>query len=131
MKIFVATLALLVTIVVAQEEAEKYTSKFDSIDVDEILKSDRLFKNYFQCLLGEGRCTPEGNELKRVLPDALETACAKCSDKQRSAGVRAVKYLSENRPTEFKALRARFDPENKYIDQYVNDAEKEGITLNL
>ncbi|KXJ74805.1 hypothetical protein RP20_CCG017534 [Aedes albopictus] len=127
MKLFV-TVLVLIAAVAAQEF---YTTKFDNIDVDEILKSDRLFKNYFQCLLDEGRCTPEGNELKRLLPDALETACSKCSEKQRSAGVRAVKYLSENRPIEFKALRAKFDPENKYIDQYVRDAEKEGITLNI
>ncbi|EAT46838.1 AAEL001975-PA [Aedes aegypti] len=127
MKIFIAVFTLM-AVVAAQEF---YTSKFDNIDVDEILKSDRLFKNYYQCLLDQGRCTPEGNELKRVLPDALETACSKCSEKQRSAGVRAVKYLSENRPAEFKALRARFDPENKYVDQYVRDAEKEGITLNI
>lgn len=133
MKIFIANLTLLVVIavVVAQEETGKYTSKFDSIDLDEILKSDRLFKSYLQCLLDEGRCTPDGNELKRLLPDALETACAKCSDKQRRAGVRAAKYLSENRPTELKALRTRFDPENKYFNQYVKDAEKEGITLNV
>ncbi|EAT46837.1 AAEL002034-PA [Aedes aegypti] len=127
MKFLVAVLSL-IAVAAAQD---LYTTKFDNIDVDEILKSDRLFKSYYQCLLDEGRCTPEGNELKRSLPDALETGCSKCSEKQRSAGVRAVKYLSENRPTEFKALRNRFDPENKYVEQYVRDAEKEGITLNI
>ncbi|XP_062552540.1 ejaculatory bulb-specific protein 3-like [Armigeres subalbatus] len=127
MKTFVAALALF-AVVAAQDS---YTTKFDNIDVDEILNSDRLFKSYFQCLLDEGRCTPEGNELKRVLPNALETACAKCSEKQRSAGVRAIKHLSEKRPEEFKALRARFDPENKYVDQYVRDAEKQGLAVTV
>lgn len=123
MKLFVAVFAL-IAVVAAQE---LYTSKFDNIDVDEILKSDRLFKNYYQCLMDEGRCTPEGNELKKILPEALETNCAKCSEKQRDGAIKAFGYLSENRPTEWKTLRDRFDPEGKYIEQYREEAEKNGI----
>ncbi|EDS38046.1 serine/threonine kinase [Culex quinquefasciatus] len=124
MKFFVAIFAALLAVAAAQE---LYTSKYDSVDVDEILKSDRLFKNYYQCLLEDGRCTPEGNELKRILPEALETNCAKCSEKQRSGAIKAFGYLSENRPEEWKALRARFDPENKYLEQYREEGEKNGI----
>ncbi|XP_058821020.1 ejaculatory bulb-specific protein 3-like [Topomyia yanbarensis] len=105
-------IAGLMALAAAQED--RYTNRFDNIDLDEILKSDRLFKNYFQCLTDMGRCTPEGKELKRVLPEALAQSCAKCSQKQREAGDRAFKYLSENRPEEWKILRARYDPENKY-----------------
>lgn len=35
-----------------------------NIDVDEILKNDRLTRNYLDCVLGKGKCTPEGEELK-------------------------------------------------------------------
>ncbi|KXJ74798.1 hypothetical protein RP20_CCG012930 [Aedes albopictus] len=127
MKFFVVALAL-IAVVAAQDES-MYTTKFDNINLDEILQSDRLFKNYYNCLTDAGPCTPEGNELKRVLPDALETNCAKCSQKQRDAGTRAIKYMTESRPEEWKVLRARFDPENKYVSQYLADAEKEGIKL--
>ncbi|KXJ73746.1 ejaculatory bulb-specific protein 3 [Aedes albopictus] len=127
MKIFVVALALIAA-VAAQDEA-MYTSKFDNINLDEILMSDRLFKNYYNCLTDAGPCTPEGNELKRVLPEALETNCAKCSPKQREAGTRAIKYVTENRAEEWKVLRARFDPEDKYVAQYLSEAEKEGIKL--
>ncbi|XP_058452939.1 ejaculatory bulb-specific protein 3-like [Malaya genurostris] len=106
----------------AAAQDDRYTNRFDTIDLDEILKSDRLFKNYFMCLTDAGRCTPEGNELKRVLPEALATSCAKCSEKQREAGARAFKYLSENRPEDWKILRARYDPDNKYAAMI----EKEG-----
>ncbi|XP_058447049.1 ejaculatory bulb-specific protein 3-like [Malaya genurostris] len=125
MKFFVAIFALL-AMVAAQD---LYTSKYDNIDVDEILRSDRLFKNYFQCLMDEGRCTPEGNELKRLLPEALETNCAKCSEGQRNGAIKAFGYLNANRPEEWKALRAKFDPENKYIEQYREEATKNGIML--
>lgn len=36
-----------------------------NIDLDEILKNDRLTRNYVDCVLGKGKCTPEGEELKR------------------------------------------------------------------
>ena len=58
--------------------AQKYTTKYDGVNLDEILKSDRLFNNYYKCLMDTGRCTPDGNELKRTLPDALKTDCSKC-----------------------------------------------------
>lgn len=58
--------------------ADKYTTKYDSVNLDDILKSDRLLNNYFNCLMERGKCTPDGNELKRTLPDALKTECAKC-----------------------------------------------------
>lgn len=43
---------------------EKYTTKYDNIDLDEILNSERLLKNYFECVMDRGRCTPDGLELK-------------------------------------------------------------------
>jgi len=43
----------------------KYTNKYDKIDIDKILGSERLLKNYSNCLLDLGNCTPEGSELKR------------------------------------------------------------------
>lgn len=43
---------------------DQYTNKYDNIDIDEILQSDRLLKNYMNCLLDKGNCTPPGAELK-------------------------------------------------------------------
>ncbi|XP_038109885.1 ejaculatory bulb-specific protein 3 [Culex quinquefasciatus] len=132
MKFFIVALALVALVAAQEEEGDKYTTRYDNIDLDEILKSDRLFKNYYACLVEEGRCTAEGSYLKRILPEALETNCAKCTRKeipQRDDGVRAIKYMAENRAEEWKVLKARFDPENKYVEKYLADAEKEGIKL--
>lgn len=57
MKVFVAALCLLVVAVSADD---KYTTKYDGVNLDEILKSDRLFNNYYKCLMDQGRCTPDG-----------------------------------------------------------------------
>lgn len=52
---------------VAEEAAPKqsgYETRYDNVDLDEILKNDRLRKNYIKCLLNEGPCTPDAQELK-------------------------------------------------------------------
>jgi hypothetical protein len=43
---------------------EKYTTKYDNINLDDILQSDRLLDNYFKCVMETGKCTADGTELK-------------------------------------------------------------------
>lgn len=50
-----------VALAVAQN---KYTSKYDNVNIDMILANDRVLNNYIKCLMEEGPCTPEGRELK-------------------------------------------------------------------
>lgn len=61
----VVVLLLLVVACVLAED--KYTTKYDNVDLDSILTSDRLLKNYVNCLLDKGSCTPDGKELKGEL----------------------------------------------------------------
>lgn len=46
------------------EEKDSYTTKYDNIDLDEILSNERLYSKYFSCLADKGKCTPDGKELK-------------------------------------------------------------------
>jgi hypothetical protein len=69
MRQFVVIVCILVSALLLTEAArvrrdEKYTTKYDNINIDEILASDRLVDNYVKCLLDKGRCSPEGAELK-------------------------------------------------------------------
>lgn len=41
-----------------------YTTKYDNVDLDQILRTKRLLNNYVDCLVGEKTCTPDGKELK-------------------------------------------------------------------
>lgn len=104
-----------------------YTDKWDHINVDEILESDRLLKGYVDCLLDKGRCTPDGKELKTTLPDALENECSKCTKKQKEGSDKVIKHLVNKRPDLWKQLSTKFDPENIYQERYKNkiDAAKE------
>lgn len=63
--IFLAISACILEFAVAAPAPETYITKYDNIDLDQILQSDRLLKNYVNCLMERGKCTPDGSELKR------------------------------------------------------------------
>jgi hypothetical protein len=52
---------------VSASDSNKYTTRYDNLDVDAILKSERLLRNYFNCLMDKAPCTREGLELKSEL----------------------------------------------------------------
>ncbi|XP_018784824.1 PREDICTED: uncharacterized protein LOC108966410 isoform X1 [Bactrocera latifrons] len=41
-----------------------YDTKFDNIDLDEVLNQERLLRNYIKCLENTGPCTPDSKMLK-------------------------------------------------------------------
>ncbi|EEB19856.1 ejaculatory bulb-specific protein 3 precursor, putative [Pediculus humanus corporis] len=108
---------------------EKYSTKYDNIDLDSILKNDRLLQNYVNCLLDKGTCTPEGTDLKKVLPDALENACAKCSEAQKRGAEKVIRHLLENKKDVFTLLEAKYDPNGVYRKKYEAEAQKRKIQL--
>ncbi|CAO1429751.1 unnamed protein product [Diamesa hyperborea] len=124
MKLFVATLIVLVGAALA---ADQYTTKYDGVNLEEILKSERLLNNYYKCLMDTGKCTPDGNELKRRLPDALKTDCSNCSEKQKEGTERVIKYLIKNRKSQWDDLQKKYDPENVYYNKYKEEAKAKGI----
>ncbi|XP_014272010.1 ejaculatory bulb-specific protein 3 [Halyomorpha halys] len=109
---------LLVFVIGATFAAEVYTSKYDNIDVDKILSNDRILSQYIKCLMEEGNCTNEGRELKKTLPDALATGCAKCSEKQKAQTEKVLRHLTKNRPRDWARLKTKYDPTGEYSKKY-------------
>lgn len=54
----------LASLLVLAITAEKYSGKYDNMDVDRILQNNRVLTNYIRCLMDEGPCTAEGRELR-------------------------------------------------------------------
>lgn len=96
-------LIVAVCVIIGVSAQNKYTTKYDGVNLDEILKSDRLLNNYFKCLMDTGKCTPDGNELKRTLPDALKTECSKCKSENFLVGfTRLLKCISTKQAVKSK-----------------------------
>lgn len=58
---------LIITITITIATYEKYTAKYDNINIDEVLTSERLLQSYVNCLVNEGPCTSDGLELKSMI----------------------------------------------------------------
>lgn len=88
---------LFATIFSVRANDSTYTTKYDNINVDEILKTSRLRNQYIDCYLGNSPCvTPEAKFLKDVLPEVLVTKCSKCSDKQKIIFDKVITWFEEN-----------------------------------
>ncbi|CAH1364951.1 hypothetical protein MTP99_001271 [Tenebrio molitor] len=101
----------------------------DNIDIDDILKNDRLLKNYVNCVLDKGNCTPEGERLKKAIPESLQNGCSKCNDKVKEGTKKVIHHLIEKKPDMWKELEARYDPNGDYKKKYKDLIEKEGLAI--
>ncbi|XP_059479128.1 ejaculatory bulb-specific protein 3-like [Neocloeon triangulifer] len=102
----------------------KYTDKYDHVDVDAILRNDRILTSYVKCMLDQGPCTAEGKNLKIDLPDALETDCSKCSERQIEIVRKASRHLMEKRPADWKKLQDKYDPQGTFqprFERFINE----------
>ncbi|XP_012272133.1 ejaculatory bulb-specific protein 3-like [Orussus abietinus] len=105
-------------------EERKYTTKYDDVDVDSVINSDRLLNGYVKCLLKEGPCTPDAAELRKNLPDALATDCTACSEAQKNAANKISQHLIDAKPEQWKRLEEVYDPSGIYRIQYLANKSK-------
>ncbi|KAI5710147.1 hypothetical protein M8J76_008655 [Diaphorina citri] len=101
-----------------KDEIPTYPTRYDSIDVDLILSNDRIMRRYIECILNKGPCTREGLELKRIIPDAIRTECAKCNPSQKKHVGKVLSYLFHNRKIYWDDLLAKFDPDKSLREKY-------------
>lgn len=100
-----------------------YSTKYDNIDIDEILTTDRLLQMYIKCLLDQGKCNGEGKFLKEIVPDAIQTDCSNCNEIQSKNARKVLQFFGENMRPTFDKLAAKYDPEGKYTENYMKYVE--------
>ncbi|RZF35336.1 hypothetical protein LSTR_LSTR003776 [Laodelphax striatellus] len=105
----------------AMPPSTAYSTMYDHINVDNILKNDILFNQYFTCLTKKAGCTPEGELLAAAIPDALATSCAKCSDEQKATAEKVMQYLYFNKRDQFEELATIYDPKGVFLEYYFID----------
>lgn len=52
------------------------------------------------------------------MPDAIETNCSKCSEKQKAGSEQMINYLIDNKPDYWIELEEKFDPTGAYKKKY-------------
>nr|ADX96028.1 chemosensory protein CSP1 [Holotrichia oblita] len=98
---------------------ERYTTKYDNIDIDAVISTERLLQNYIKCLLDLVVCTEEGSELKKNMPDAIQNDCSKCSDKQKEGSDKLILYLINNKPEYWQLLEEKYDPTGENTKKFI------------
>nr|AOG12900.1 chemosensory protein [Eogystia hippophaecolus] len=121
MKTFIVVCLFAVVTIASARPDDKYTDKYDKINLDEILENRRLLIPYLKCILEQGKCSPEGKELKSHIQEALENYCAKCTETQRNGTRRVIGHLINNEEEYWGQLKAKYDPTNKYVTKYEDD----------
>jgi hypothetical protein len=48
----------------------------------------------------------------------LLTECTKCSDRQKEAAEKVIKFLYNKKPDDWKQLQEKYDPDNTYYKKY-------------
>ncbi|CAH2089585.1 unnamed protein product [Euphydryas editha] len=108
------TLIVLACLVLSVFAAEKYNSKYDNFDVETLISNDRLLKSYVNCFLEKGKCTAEGSDFKKTLPEAVETVCGKCTEKQKNNVKKVIKAIQHKFPAQWEELVKKNDPTGKH-----------------
>nr|AIX97840.1 chemosensory protein [Cnaphalocrocis medinalis] len=98
--------------------SDKYTDRYDNINLDEIISNKRLLVPYIKCMLEQGKCSPEGKELRSHIKEALENYCGKCTETQRDGTRRVIGHLINNEPDYWSQLTVKYDPDHKYVTKY-------------
>nr|AJP61958.1 chemosensory protein [Phenacoccus solenopsis] len=123
MKSFSIFAIALCAVVCCSVADDTYTTRYDNINLDEILASKRLVANYVQCLVNGKPCSPEGTELRKILPEALKTKCAKCTPKQKEGAIKVITRVQKDYPEEWKKLAAKWDPTGEYFRAFSAEAQ--------
>lgn len=59
------------------------------------------------------------------MPDAIETDCSKCSEKQRQGSEVMMRYLIDNKPEYWNPLQEKYDPTGSYKQRYLESKKVE------
>lgn len=60
-----------------------------------------------------------------TLPDAIESECSECTERQRMGAEKVTHYLIDNQPQEWEKLAVTYDSNGDYKRKYLEEKENE------
>ncbi|KAJ0174101.1 hypothetical protein K1T71_010247 [Dendrolimus kikuchii] len=112
------TFCIIILSIVSLVIADFYSPRYDDFDIQPLLENDRILLGYVKCFLDEGPCTPEAKDFKKVIPEALQTTCGKCTSKQKELIRTVIRAIIQDHPESWEQLIDKFDKEKKYKDAF-------------
>nr|UNG39397.1 chemosensory protein 3 [Apocheima cinerarius] len=107
---FIFALAL-----VAACSAETYTTENDDLDIAAVVANLQTLKEFVDCFNDKGNCNPQSGDFKKDMAEAIQQACAKCTDAQKHIFKVFLDGLKQKLPAENEVYRKKYDPDNKYF----------------
>nr|WJJ70415.1 venom protein U-MPTX.7-Mc22 [Megalopyge crispata] len=101
-------------VLVAVTATEFYDSKYDDFDEQEVIDNPRLLRSYSNCFLNKNPCTAEGANFKKLILEAIQTECAKCSPNQKTKIRKLIIATKQKHPELYEEFLDFYDPNKEY-----------------
>jgi hypothetical protein len=62
--------------------------------------------------------------LSETLPDALNSGCTKCNQKQKETAEKVIRHLSQKRTRDWERLTKKYDPDGQFKKRYEEHVAK-------
>ncbi|XP_024219737.1 ejaculatory bulb-specific protein 3 [Halyomorpha halys] len=108
----------ILTILALAAPLELLPPKVDGHDVTQILTDDKLFQQYFDCVMGRTKCTPGGQIVKDGIPAQLKDGCANCPPIRRIGAQIIVRFMIATRCPQYEEFEKKYDPQQKLRKLY-------------
>nr|UMT69255.1 chemosensory protein 3 [Ophraella communa] len=125
---FVVGILVVVAVFGAPKTFEENLEILKKVDVDAVIKNDRIMRNYIDCVLDKKTCTPEGTAFKESWKEGLERGCGDCDEETNRIVKKLVKHVYVNKRNWYDELVEALDKDKKYskkYETYINDILKD------
>ncbi|CAH1395236.1 unnamed protein product [Nezara viridula] len=112
---FVSALVVLAAFAAADAQS---SFKLDGHEIQQVLADDKLYHQYFNCVMDKGKCTPDGQDLKDHIPDHLNGGCANCTPERKERAKTLVRFMVAKKNNDFEEFEKKYDPKHMMRKQY-------------
>ncbi|XP_015366819.1 PREDICTED: ejaculatory bulb-specific protein 3 [Diuraphis noxia] len=101
-----------------------YISTYDNVDVGRLLRNKMFVSGFIKCFVNEGRCSPEGQQVKvYLLPEIIRTVCGKCTPRQKDMARLVLRHIYTYRRDDFEKIMQIYDTDGKKseIIEFMNE----------
>ncbi|XP_039759565.1 uncharacterized protein LOC120633423 [Pararge aegeria] len=102
----------------AAANVEYYTTADDNLNMEEVVAEIERLQRYVDCFLDRAPCSERTASYKKIIPESLMTKCEKCNDAQKHLAHGFLRGLKAALPEEYISFRLKYDPEDKYFDDF-------------